>query len=40
VNSGRELYLKKHGHYPNTTPSSSEDVVISSLKSIKKRWKI
>jgi len=40
VSEGRELYQKKHGHYPNTTPSSSEDVVISSLKSIKKRWKI
>ena len=38
VNTGRLLYQQKHGYYPNTTPSSTEEVVVASLKSIKKRW--
>ena len=36
VTKGREVYLKKHGHYPNMPPSNSKEQVIQSLKDIKK----
>lgn len=35
VHKGRELYLQKHGHYPNQPPLYSQDQVIQSLKKIK-----
>jgi GT2 family glycosyltransferase len=35
VNKGRELYLLKHGHYPNQPPLSSKEDVIQALKKIK-----
>jgi len=36
VTKGREVYLKKHGHYPNMPPTNSKEQVIQSLKDIKK----
>jgi GT2 family glycosyltransferase len=38
VYGGRELYLKKHGHYPNQPPYISQEQVIDSLKQIKKTY--
>jgi GT2 family glycosyltransferase len=35
VHKGRELYLQKHGHYPNQPPISSKEEVIQTLKKIK-----
>lgn len=40
INKGREIYLKKHGVYPNTTPFQSKQNVIKSLKIIKSKWTI
>jgi GT2 family glycosyltransferase len=36
VYGGRELYLKKHGHYPNQPPIFTKEQVIQTLKQIKK----
>lgn len=38
IRIGREIYKKKHGFYPNMTPSCSEQDVINCLKVIKKQW--
>jgi len=38
VYGGRELYLKKHGHYPNQPPYVSKDDVIKSVKQIKNKY--
>jgi GT2 family glycosyltransferase len=35
VYGGRELYLKKHGHYPNQPPYVSKEQVIEIVKKIK-----
>ena len=35
VIQGREIYKKKHGHYPNQPPPNTEEQVISYLKSKK-----
>ena len=35
VMSGREIYKKKHGYYPNQPPISSKEEVIKFLKQIK-----
>jgi len=35
VYGGREVYFKKHGHYPNQPPYVSKDEVIKSIKRIK-----
>ena len=35
VYGGREIYLKKHGHYPNNPPYISNEEVIEKLKKIK-----
>ena len=35
VYEGREIYLKKHGHYPNQPPFVSKEQVIKNLKQIK-----
>jgi GT2 family glycosyltransferase len=35
VYGGRELYLKKHGHYPNQPPYVSKEEVINFIKTIK-----
>lgn len=35
VYGGREIYLKKHGHYPNNPPYVSDKQVIESVKKIK-----
>jgi GT2 family glycosyltransferase len=35
VYGGREIYKKKHGHYPNQPPYVSEQEVIQKLKKIK-----
>jgi len=37
VYGGREIYLKKHGHYPNQPPYFTKEQVIQSLKNIKKK---
>jgi len=37
VNMGREIYLKKHGHYPNMPPYVTKEQVIQSLKDIKRK---
>jgi GT2 family glycosyltransferase len=34
VHKGRELYLQKHGHYPNQPPLSTKEEVILKLKKI------
>jgi GT2 family glycosyltransferase len=36
VTKGREIYLKKHGHYPNMPPTKTKEQVLQSLKDIKK----
>lgn len=33
---GREIYKKKHGHYPNQPPYSSKEEVIKIIKNLKK----
>jgi len=35
VYGGREIYLKKHGHYPNQPPFVSKDEVIQIIKKLK-----
>jgi len=35
VTAGREIYLKKHGHYPNQPPFVSKEQVIENLKQLK-----
>lgn len=35
VNEGREIYKRKHGHYPNQPPLSSKEDVVSYLKTLK-----
>ena len=37
VYGGRELYLKKHGHYPNQPPYVSKEQVIEIIKQLKKK---
>jgi GT2 family glycosyltransferase len=37
VNGGREIYLKKHGHYPNQPPVTTKEQVMMELKTIKHR---
>ena len=38
VYGGRELYLKKHGHYPNQPPYVSKEEVINKIKQIKTKY--
>jgi GT2 family glycosyltransferase len=38
IRAGREIYKKKHGFYPNMTPSSTKQDVINCLKQIKQQW--
>lgn len=38
VYGGREIYKKKHGHYPNMPPFNSPDDVVNSLKKIYKKY--
>lgn len=35
VYGGREIYLKKHGHYPNQPPFVTKDEVVSIIKKLK-----
>lgn len=35
VYGGREIYLKKHGHYPNQPPFVSKEEVIKTIKKLK-----
>lgn len=35
VYGGREIYLKKHGHYPNQPPFISKEEVIKTIKKLK-----
>ena len=35
VHGGREIYLKKHGHYPNQPPHNSREDVLTSLRGMK-----
>lgn len=35
VYGGRELYLQKHGHYPNQPPYASKELVIETIKKLK-----
>jgi GT2 family glycosyltransferase len=35
VYGGREIYLKKHGHYPNQPPSVSKQEVVDIIKKLK-----
>ena len=39
VMSGREIYKKKHGYYPNQPPPSTEEEVMQTLKQLKKNIK-
>lgn len=39
VMGGREIYKKKHGHYPNEVAQPSEEQIIKSLKEIKKKYR-
>ena len=39
VMSGREIYKKKHGYYPNQPPTSTKEEVIEILKQLKKKNK-
>ena len=36
VYGGREIYKRKHGHYPNEPPYHSKEQVITSLLQLKK----
>jgi GT2 family glycosyltransferase len=38
VYGGRELYLKKHGHYPNQPPYTTKEEVINTIKQIKNNY--
>lgn len=38
VYGGRELYLKKHGHYPNQPPYVSKEEVVATIKQIKNKY--
>ena len=38
VYGGREIYKRKHGHYPNQPPYITKEQVIESLKQIKKNY--
>lgn len=38
VYGGREIYKKKHGHYPNMPPYNGPEDVIKSLKTIYKKY--
>ena len=38
VYGGRELYLKKHGHYPNQPPYMSKEQVIDFIKQLKNKY--
>jgi len=40
ITTGRELYKNIHGVYPNMTPHTSKEDVITNLKHIKQKWKI
>jgi len=35
VTEGREIYLKKHGHYPNQPPFVSKETVLNIIKKLK-----
>lgn len=35
VTEGREIYLKKHGHYPNQPPYTTKQEVVQCLKKLK-----
>ena len=35
VYGGREIYLKKHGHYPNQPPYISKELVLETIKKLK-----
>jgi len=36
VYGGREIYLRKHGHYPNQPPHVSKEETLNIIKQIKK----
>lgn len=38
VYGGREIYLRKHGHYPNQPPFMLESQVVATLKKIKDEY--
>ena len=38
VYGGREIYKKKHGHYPNMPPFTPKEQVIESIKQIGKKY--
>lgn len=38
VMAGREIYKRKHGHYPNHAPQVSKEEVIQIVKNIKKKY--
>ena len=38
VYKGREVYLQKHGHYPNQPPQITKEEVLQTLKKIKKQY--
>ncbi len=38
VLEGREIYKKKHGHYPNQIAQPTKEQIIKSLKTIKKNY--
>ena len=38
VYKGREVYLQKHGHYPNQPPQTTKEEVLQTLKKIKKQY--
>jgi len=40
VYGGRDIYFKKHGHYPNQPPHVSKEKVISIIKALKQNTKI
>lgn len=39
VMEGREIYKKKHGHYPNEVAQPTEEQILESLKAIKKNFR-
>tara|TARA_R100001591_G_scaffold118595_1_gene142649 strand:+ start:79 stop:906 length:828 start_codon:yes stop_codon:yes gene_type:complete len=38
VYGGREIYLKKHGHYPNEPPFTSKEEVLRIVKELKNKY--
>ena len=38
IKAGREIYMQKHGFYPNMCPNSTKDEVVKNLKEIKVKW--